>query len=263
MTNFEKIKNLIEQNNWEEVEYIFSTMKCFKEDRDGNPEYLDFFQNNISQAIVLAEKYNLISQSDIIFSLRFTSTDFRKTLTYNLLEMGALDASKVFKDIIEKKGNLSTLIIGNQKTFLFMINYYKENNVKNILDSETLKTIFLNEENINIVNNNLPIFKFMLHTSNINDYFFFNNCLERKNYSYLSLIVNRYKEEKNDLDFDIFNTNTKESLLFLENKIKHPFTSSQDKTLLTIIVEDINKINLFLSFKNNYEQTNKKNRHKI
>lgn len=263
MTTFEKIKNLIEKNNWEQIDYVFSQLKSFKEDRDGNPEYLYFFQDNISEAITLAEKYNLLSQTDIMFSLSYSSSDFRKSLIINLLESNTLNPKKLFKNIINNKERFSELIIVNKDIFKLMIDFYKENNIKNLLDSETMKTIFLNQENINTLHNDKKLFEFLLSISDINDYFLFNGCVGRNNYNFLELVVNHWKKEKEQIDSNLFCSNIHEGLLTLEKKIKHPFLKFNEKNQLNGIIEDIYKIHLFFSFNNKPTKDNKKNRHKI
>lgn len=263
MYYFEKIKNLINDNKWDEVEYIFSTIKTFKEDRDGNPDYIYFFQNNLSQAIILSEKYNLIPQLEIMFSLSYSSSDFRKQFAYNLLESKTLNPEKLFKNIISGEQSFSELIIVNQDIFKLIVDFYQQNNVKNILDSETLETIFLNEDNRNTLHNTKKLFEFILYLSDINNYLLFNSCVQRKNYHFLELIVTHWKKEKEQINSTVFLQSIHEGFLNLEKNLKHPFIKAEEKNKLNLIIEDIHKIQLLFSFKDKPSNINKKNRHKI
>lgn len=258
MKTFENIKNLIKEENWQELEIVFSSLKSFEETIDGNPEFLYFFQNNIPQAIVLAEKYSLIDQREIIISLRFSSTNFRESLTCSLMKSNTMKPLLFFNN-----SNLIHLNLIDSNTFNVIFKYYKDNEIKNIYDSDFIKMIFSKKELEKTINTNQNLFTFILNLSDINDFFLFNNYTLNENFTYLNIICSHFKNSIQDLNSNLFIENTKDSILSLHKRIHHPFLPKPHKQVLNIILEDLEKINLFLYLNNKTFEERKNYKYKI
>lgn len=263
MNDFNIINQLIKEKNWPELEKFFSSLTSFPEDKDGNPEFLYFFQNNIPEAIILAEKFSLINQSDIIISLKFCSSSFKNNLIIKLLEAETLKPKNFFQSLNSNENSFLHLSLISSDTFNLIINYYKDNNLKNVYDKDFIKTIFSKEAIENIVNMNQQLFVFILKLSDINNFFLFNKYTTKENFNFLNIIISHIKDNIEDLDFKVFQTETQNSILYLKKRFSHPFVPKHHKETIQIILEDIEKINLFLELKNKKFESNKKNKQKI
>lgn len=263
MTNFEYIKKLLEKKDWKELEKVFSSINSFGEDRDGNPEFLYFFQNNISEAIVLAERYSLINQNDILLCLKFSSGTFKEDLIFSLLKSNTIKPKEFFESYKDNKESFEHLNFISSDTFNSILKYYEDNAIKNIYDNDFLKTIFSKKEIDNIVNMNQSLFVFILKCSDINNFFLLDTYIKKENFEFLNIIISHLKNNIEILDFNLFKENISESILCLEKKFKHPFFPKPKKELVKIILEDLEKINLFLDLNNKTFEPNKKNKHKI
>lgn len=263
MTNFENIKKLIKEENWTELENVFSLLTSFEEDRDGNPEYLYFFQNNVVEAIVLSEKHSLIEQHEILFSLKFSSGKFRESLIYSLVKSKTIKPENFFTSLSSEKENFEHLNFISSDIINSILKYYEDNEIKNIYDHQFLKTIFSKKAIDNILNMNQSLFVFILKCSNINDFFLFDTYTKKENFQFLNIITSHWKNNIQLLDSNLFKENTNESILYLKKKLQHPFFPQPLKQVVNIILEDLEKINLFLDLNNKTFESNKKNKHKI
>ena len=268
MNTFEKINQLIKNKDWNEFENFCSTIDSLGEDRDGNRNCLYFFKQNIFEAIVIAEKYKLIEQYEIIVSLNFSSSSFRKELTKKLLDNNIIKPLKIFESIKTSDSENENYfhLIYMKKEFLDCVSqYYEEskNSTENnkLYDQEFVKTIFSNEAILKNINRD--IFNFFLKNSSVESkYYLFNQYCMKDNVDYINLIIEEWKINHNDIG------NNLKSEIFIGyehclKKIKHPFTNKKCKEDLKIVIESLDNLFLFLELKNKKFESNKKNKHKI
>lgn len=267
MNNFEKINELIRNKNWTEFENLCSTVESLGEDRDGNNACLSFFKQNIVEAIIIAEKYKLIEQFEIIISLSFSSSSFRKDLIHKLLINNTLKPLEIFEPIKDSKStNLDySHLIYMKKDLLDCITDYYEvlttNEDNKLYNQEFVKTIFSNKAVLEKIT--IQIFDFFLKNSYIESKsFLFNIYCFKENTSYINKIIEHWKNQPNKI-----NANLKSEILlgydYCLKKIKHPFTDKVLKNDLKIIIESLDILFLFFNLKNKEFESNKKNRHKI
>lgn len=262
MTTLQHVTELIEEEKWEELDIAFSSLSSSDIDLYINNNFLNLFKNYIPEAIILTEKHSFVGQYEILFLLKFSPSTTRKNLIKNLLDSNTIKPLKFFEPLKDEK-NFNHLNLISENILHSILTYFNENQIKNIYDNEFLKTIFSNKEIEKIIDKNQHLFKFILKLSNLNDFFLLNNYVEKENFIFLDLITSHLKNNIQNLDNDLFLKNTSVSFLDLKKKLKHPFSSKSKKENIQIILEELEKINLFLDLNNKTFENNKKNKHKI
>lgn len=272
MNNLDLINTLAREKNWKELEKVFSSMTSLEHDRDGNPGCITFFKENIPEAIILGEKYNLISKLDIAFLVRYSSSTFKKDLILNLLESNTIKPKEFFNgDNMELDNSIfyqedflkiiTQYQIDNNKEKLFDINFMKMilKNTKIKDKANFQETIFLNKANQYTDN-----FKFVLENSTEEcSFYFFNNFCTTGNSYKINLILTYWKDNIDKfLNFN-FNEQTSSGIHFLEEKYKHPFSTKLLKEYIYEILEPFNNLKLFINLQNKSFKENKIKKNKI
>lgn len=240
MTDSYLINTLARDKNWEELEKVFSSITSLGEDCDGNPSCIMFFKENITEAIILGEKYNLISSLDIGFLIRYSSSIFRKDLIHKLLYNNTIKP----KEFFNKSEYCITVY---QPYFLEIITQYRiDNNQEKIFDIDFIEMIFSNKD----IEKNID-FNFILNNSTVEcSFYFFNNLCMKLNFNNIYLIINYWKKNIDEVSTFDFNKKVFIGLETLQKKYKHPFSSKLLKEDIFKILESFHNVKLFINLQN-------------
>ena len=113
-------------------------------------------------------------------------------------------------------------------------------------------------------NNNPYILTFLLNNSQIeSSLFLFSHFILKENFPYVNIIIDFIKNNINSIDQEKTKIIFDNTIKLLNKKITHPFIKTQLKNQIITIIESIKKIQLYFNFKENKNEINKINKHKI
>ena len=265
MTDLNLINHLAREKKWNELEKVFSSTISLGEDRDGNPGCISFFKENIPEAIILGEKYHLISQIDIATLIQFSSSSFRKQLVNQLLVCDTIKPLEIFTN----KNNYEILSFISNDYFNLVTNYQTDNNKDKFFDMKTVETIFSNKEFCEALRSYPFINSFVLNNSTVETTFLLFNKYSIDNYFisnkffYILEIIDYWKQNIIEVSSLNFNKNIYIGLEFLKKTYKNPFSSKENTQEIYKIIEYIHNVQLFCDLINKPSTSPKINKHKI
>ena len=93
--------------------------------------------------------------------------------------------------------------------------------------------------------------------------FLFSHFILKENFPYVNIIIDFIKNNINSIDQEKTKIIFDNTIKLLNKKITHPFIKTQLKNQIITIIESIKKIQLYFNFKENKNEINKINKHKI